>query len=255
MGTRGQRIHQRLCYFDSARPEAITPANPECWLFDDFVGLNNTDLAGTPTASGAYGVVPGTGDAVTIATTAGEFGTAKILSGTADNDHAFLVCGINCAGSKWANFEARIAISSVTDIGFVMGFVDANGLDNAGAVRLSGTTFSKAAQQAAVFVFDTDATTDTIRLHGIKSTAFNAEPVNTGLVPTASAFHTYRVALVDDGASTAATFYIDGNVVGRLADVVTRTADIIPVVSVGTRTGASARNALVDYVKVWQRRS
>jgi hypothetical protein len=242
-----------MYFTDTARPAEITPAHPEVLLYEDFLGIDTTDIVAK--ATGYKGTAPGTADTATIAVTAGLAGAAKILSGTADNDHVFLSTELSFQGKLSACFETRLALDSASAVGLMIGFCDTNGIANAGPITLATTTFSKAAQEFAGFVYDTDATTKTIRVHGIKGNAFNATPVDTAAVPVAATYNVFRVELEDDGTTVNAKCYIDGALVGTINDAVTRTAALTPFIAVGTRTGAAQKYALVDYCKAWQRRS
>jgi len=242
----------RLYYYDTGMAGAITPANPEMWSYDDFMGTDTTDIVAQ--TQGWFGTAPGTSDAVTIAVVADVPGAAKVLSGTTDNDHAFLSTVLSYYGKYDACFETRLTIDSASAVGMMIGFTDTTGIANGGAMTLATTTWTTTSVDGAAFVYDTDATTDTIRCMGVKNNT-DATNVDTSLVPVAGTYYVYRVELEDNGSSTTAKFYIDGVLVGTIADVLTRTTALTPFVSMGCRTGGAAKYALVDYVKAWQRRA
>ena len=252
MSTKSRWQGGRLVYFDSSRIYEVTPAHPEVYLYDDFLGVDTTDLVGRTT--GYKGTAPGTNDTVTISVTAGVPGAAKLYSGDVDNDHVFLSTELNWFGKFDACFEARLTLDSAAAVGVMMGFTDTTGIANAGAMTLSGTTWTTTSVEGAMFVYDTDATTDTLRCMAVKSNV-DATAIDTSVLPVAATYQTFRVELQDDGTTTNALFYIDGVYYGQISDALTRTTALTPFVSVGTRTGGANKYALVDYAKAWQSRA
>jgi len=253
MSTKAKWLHGRMYYYDSARPMELWPADPEMFLYDDFLGVDTTDIVGRTT--GYLGTAPGTADAVTLSTTASVSGAAKVLSGTADNDHAFLSSEISFYGKFDACFETRLCIDSAAAVGMMIGFTDTTGIANAGAMSLSVVTWTTTSVEGAAFVYDTDATTDTLRCMAVKTNVDATTPVDTSLVPVAGTYYVYAVHLLDNGTTTDAYFYVDGVQVGTISGALLRTTALTPFVSMGTRTGAAAKYALVDYCKAWQRRA
>lgn len=255
MSTTGFWRNGRLYYSDSVRPAAIWPANPEVWSYEDFTGTDTTDISAKTT--GWKGSLPGTADALTLSYAAGVTGRASLLSGNVDNDHAFMVEELGWYGSRDACFEARLTLgAAVTEIGFAMGFSDTTGIANAGAFTLATTVWTTTAVEGAAFVFDTDATTDTIRLMGVKTNS-DATNIDTSVVPVAGTYQTFRVELEDSGTATNARFYIDGVCYGVLSDVLLRTTVLTPFIMVGSHAaaGVTQKYCYVDYVKAWQNRS
>jgi hypothetical protein len=250
---RGGRLY---AYDDAAGSQAmkeVFPLAPESYQFDDFFGIDTTDIVARTT--GFKGTAPGDADTVTISVTADVPGACKLLSGTTDNDHAYLSTEVSYYGKFDACFECRLTIDSAAAVGLMIGFVDSTGITLAGAMTLATTVWSDNCTDGAMFVYDTDATTDTIRLTGNKNNTKYATPVDTSLVPAAGTYNVYRVELEDNGTTTNAKFYVDGVLKGTLTDCLTRTVALTPFVAMGCRTGAAAKYALVDYVKVWQRRA
>jgi hypothetical protein len=230
------------------------------YIEDDFVGVNTTDINATPRIpSGFKGYIPGTADTSTIAVTAGVPGTAEILSGTTANDTAFLQNELVFEGQYSPMMEARLTLSSASAVRLCIGFVDAAGLANAGALTLTTATFNaQATNDGAMFLYDTGATTKTLRAQGVKATVLNATPVDTGLLPVAATYNIFRVELVDNGATLAtvtAKFYVDDVLVATITNALTRTTALTPFVSVSATGSAAAKYVLVDYVKVWTNRS
>jgi hypothetical protein len=224
------------------------------YMDDDFYGIDTTDIVARTT--GFKGIAPGTADTVTISVTADVPGAAKILSGTSDNDAAFLATDVSYYGKYNASFECRLTIDSASAVGLCIGFSDATGVgSNATPLKLIATTYTAVGNDGAMFLYDTDATTDTIRCHSVKNGTKSTAPIDTSLVPVATTYNVYRVDLVDNATTTTAYFYVDGTLVATIADALTRTVALTPFISVGTRTGAAPKYAIVDYVRVWQNRA
>jgi len=252
MSTKGKWIDSRLYFYDSARPQELWPAAPEVWLYDDFLGVTTTSIAGRTT--GYTGTLPGTADTATLVTTASVSGAAKILSGTTDNDTAFLSTEISFYGKFDCCFETRLTLDAVNDHCLCIGFTDTGGIVNAGPMSLATTTFTTTATDAALFVYDTDATTDYLYCMGVKADV-DKTAISTAIRQTGGTYNVFAVHIEDDGTYSNAKFYIDGVLKGTISDCLTRTAALTPVISVGTRTVNNANYALVDYCKAWQRRA
>ena len=214
-------------------------------LFDDFLGDTlNTDLYLIPTKGSD-------GQTVDFAPLAGV--TGGVIRGTTGDDAAasYAVNGIQIGGYlQWApnqgglEFEARVKISAITDIAIYVGLSDqvAN-LEE--AASLSGTTFTTNATDCVGFLFDTAATTDTIRAVGVKNDV-DATHVNTGLAYVAD---TYRVFNIKLDTSGNAVYSIDGAVVATVTDAVTAGALLAPYVGAAARAAAS-RHVYIDYFLV-----
>lgn len=89
----------------------------------------------------------------------------------------------------------------------------------------------------------------TAGLNTIACTAAGTATVVWGRTP-GTTYQTWRVGL-DSGGN--ATFWVNGEAVGRLADCVTKTAPLCAFLGVITRTTA-ARVLTVDYIRAWQDR-
>jgi hypothetical protein len=213
--------------------------------FDDFLGDTlNTDFYTIPTKGSD-------GQTVDFAILSGEVGGA--IRGTTGDDAAasYAVNGIQLGGAlQWkANqgnleFQARVKISAITDISIFVGFSDqvAN-LEE--AASLSGTTFTTNATDAVGFLFDTAATTDTIRAVGVKADT-DGTHVDTSLAFVAD---TYRVLGIRIDATGNATFLINDATVAYVANAVTATVALAPYIGVCARAAAS-RTCTVDWVLV-----
>ena len=250
MSTKSRWVHGALEFYDSSTFETLHRNQP-VYLYDDFLGANGTDISGATT--GFTAALGGTNDTFTIDNEAGVCGVGTLLSGTADNDNASVHTEVNFKGSMSPVMEARLTVDSAAAVYVGVGFCDAAGHGNTGAVSLSGTTWTTTSTDCALFAYDTDATTDVFNCMAV-NTDVDATAVATSLLPVAGTYAIYRVDLQDDGSTTAAYFYINGVYQGMIADALSRTAVITPVVQVGTRTGAAVKKVLIDYIKVWSNR-
>lgn len=213
-------------------------------LFDDFLGDVIED--GWSAAKGAdpQGVI------ATIQ--AGVSGLVRLTSGdvgdTFANDGSSLTHELNWKANQ-GNLVAEFKftpVSSVASVAYFIGLSDAKATGTLEApFTLSGTTFTSNATDAVGFVFDTAATTDTWRCVGVKADT-DATAVDTSLAPVADTAAFFRVEV--DSAGNA-TFYINDAKFGPIANAVTATVALTPIVTVVTRTTAT-KSVDVDYVYV-----
>lgn len=216
-------------------------------MFDDFLGK----------AIGAtWGVQKGSdGSAVNFAFLAGTSGLIKATTG-AGAGATYAVNGVQLdhALNYKANqgnlvFETKLKISAITNVAIFCGFTDQlSALEM--PMTLSGTTFTTNATDAVGFLFDTNATTDTIRCMGVANDV-DATMQDTGLAYVADTFITFRVEV---SALGVANFYINGSKVGSaMTGAVTPTVALTPVIAAFAEAAAS-RDVTVDYILCQQTR-
>jgi len=260
MSTKAFWRNGRLYFWDTENVGEITPADGTNFIHEDSFGITTTTLVGITGAegSGFFGTDPGTGDTVTVTTVANVGGCAELLSGTADDDHCFLsMMELSHEGRLDACFETRVQpvpAGAITDMYFAAGFTDATGIAVAGAMTEAAGAWTTASVDGAALVFDSDATLDVIWGMSVLNSVDYATPTNTGILPVKSQWYVLRVELEDNGTTTAARMFVDGVQVAYHPNALTRTTQLTPFVSCGTRTIATANILNVDYVKVWQRR-
>lgn len=218
------------------------PSPSRTVLFEDFLGdvvpdqINVT--AGTDSPAGA---------AISIA----ENGTLVLTTGDSNASQAADAiqvawalnwkASIETATSRLV-FQARVKMSAVTTVQAFIGFTDQDSALEM-PVTLSATTFTTNASDAVGFMFDTTATTDTIRLVGV------AADTDATMQDTANAWdtnwHIFRVEVDKNGA---AEFFIDGLQVGtKMSGAVTPATALTPVLTARSLTTAT-RTMTVDYV-------
>ncbi len=107
--------------------------------------------------------------------------------------------------------------------------------------ELSVVTYTTTATDAVVFLFDTDATTDTVRCCGVADDT-DGTHVDSSVVPVAS---TYNDFLMEVTAAGVATFYIDEVLVGTVAAACTPAVPLVPIIAAEART-TTTRTIVVD---------
>lgn len=213
--------------------------------FDDFLGdALNLDLYTIATKGSD-------GQTVDFAILSGS--PSGLIRGTTGDDAAgtYATNGIQLGGAlQWKadqgglEFEAKVKVSAITDIAIYVGFSDqVSSLEE--AASLSGTTFTTNATDAVGFLFDTAATTDTIRAVGVAN-GTDATHVDTSVAYVAD---TYKILGIKLDSSGNATFLIDDVAVAYVEDAVTATVALAPYIGVCSR-GAATRTCTVDYLLV-----
>lgn len=108
---------------------------------------------------------------------------------------------------------------------------------------LSGSTFTSTATDGCGFLFDTAATTDTIRCVSVKN------DVDGTSVDSADAFaaDTYRRFKITVDTSGNAKFFINGTLVGTITSAIRSGVNLCPIVAAESRT-TSTRDVTVDLI-------
>ena len=142
-------------------------------------------------------------------------------------------------------FEARVKISAITNISLFVGLTDQiAALEMPIHSAASANTITTNATDAVGFFFDTSMTDDNFWTAGVKADT-DATHADTAIAPVAD---TYIVLRVEVDSSGNAKFFVDGVQKGSvMANAVTATVALTPVVAAFTRTAASA-TVEVDYV-------
>lgn len=154
---------------------------------------------------------------------------------------------IQLSATSVVELSASLKLSAVTSLYFFIGFTDVlPGTTLELPITLSTTTFTTTATDAVGFMFDTAATTDTVRLTGV-ATDVDATHVDTGFVPVLATTYDFHIRI----EGTTAWFSIDGVTFSgavSLANVATVATNLYPIVCVCARTTAT-RDATVDYIR------
>jgi hypothetical protein len=227
--------------FDEERGTINFPAT-SVQLSDDFLG---------GTLSGSWSVNHGTdGQALDPAINSQVGGVVRLTAGdtvTVAESLSSLTHGLNWKANQGGLYlEARIKAPSVENVCVNVGFSDALSTTSLEEpITLSGTTLTTNATDAAVFVFDTAATNDTLHIQGVKNgtdTALN----NTGQTLSADVWVKLAVAIDSSGN---AEFFIDDQSYGVVANAVTATVALTPIFTVMART-TTVKTLDVDYALV-----
>lgn len=220
--------------FDFSSPSKVV-------MFDDFLGdivadqWNYTEGTDTTTADGAI-----------VESPSGIFRlTAGDSAGTIAADGAQLNSALNWKANQGnLVFEARVALGAITTVSAFLGLTDTKSLE--APFNLVGTTYTSTATDAVGFLFDTEATTDTLRLVGVANDV-DAAHVQTSLVPAAGTMAVYRVEVDKAGK---ATFFYNGAQIGTLAGAVTPTIALTPCLILRPQGAVAGRTMDIDYVHV-----
>lgn len=220
-------------------PNAGNPVSRVTW-FTDFLG---------DTLPAELNYQEGSDTAATFALVAAKSGTA-VLTTAASATVTMAVNGAQVDGGSlnWyasnggLSFETRISLSAITTGAWFFGFTDqTSALEMPWTI--SATTYTSNSTDGFGFLFDTGATSATIRCVGV-ATDVDGTAVDTS---DAWAATTYKKFRCECDTSGTAKFYIDGLLVGTIALAVTTTVALVPVIA-GFARAASARAATIDYI-------
>lgn len=146
------------------------------------------------------------------------------------------------------NFEAYVKLSAITSVAWFVGFTDqVSALEM--PWTLSVVTFTSTQTDGCGFLFDTAATTKTIRCVGVKNDT-DATTIDTAVAYVAD---TYKKLRIDVDILGNAEFFIDDVSYGVMSNALTKTIALSPVVAGFARSAASTTGG-VDYVYVSQDR-
>jgi hypothetical protein len=218
-------------------------------LFDDFLGDVIAD---------EWSAAEGSDDVAVIATISPDIGgwvrqTTGNTTVVAESA-VVLTQGLNWQASNGGLFmEARIRpLTSVADVAYFVGFTDVLATTTLEQpATLATATITYVADNAVGFLYDTAATTDVFYGVGVKATTGIA--FANAVVCAAPAADTVMVLRVEVSSTGTASFYQNGTLMGTLANAITATTDITPVVSVMART-TTGKSLDVDYVHVQMNR-
>jgi hypothetical protein len=210
-------------------------------LFDDFFGdLLADEWRGAAGSSGA------TAPAVLAS---GTNGRCRLAMGTdAGATMALNGSQLDTGNLNWLPsqggliLEASMQVDVITDVAIFFGFTDQiSALEM--PWTLSTVTFTSNQTDGCGFLFDTAATTDTIRCVGVANDV-DATSTDTSLAFVAAVAKVFRIEVSPAGV---AKFYVDGKLYATMTAAVTPTVKLSPVVAAFSRT-ATTRLLDVDYI-------
>jgi hypothetical protein len=219
-------------------------------VFDDFDGaallgtwgvLKGTDGAAANFAinGGVSGTVQGTTGATT---------TTMAGSGIQISAHLNLKAQGAGAAASTNNLElnTRLQLSAITNLVIFVGLTN-----QVAALQMpiqgsgAGNAFTGNANDAVGFVFDTTMTNPAWWMIGNKAGTLAAGQ-SSGVSPTAAAYDQLAISVDQLGN---ANFFRNGAQVGvTMANAVTPTVALSPVIAAFNRTAAASRNVLADYI-------
>lgn len=219
-------------------------------LFDHFTGDVIADQWSAAQGSDGQGAIA----AIVAGSAKGE---VVLTAGDSDD-----INGISCltAALNWVPsngpliFEAKVKVASIADVAFFIGLSDVLATTTKEETfSLATTTTTIAATDALGFLFDTDATVDTIRPVAVRNgTEVTGSSVTSGLAPVNGTYRVYRIEMT---AAGVASFYIDGTLVATLGTAAlpatTIATALTPSIYVNGRT-TSTKTLTIDYVHVNQ---
>lgn len=185
--------------------------------------------------------------------TTGDAGTGVAADGVAISINN----PVQRATDKRIDLSVSFQIDAITTVGFFIGLTDvlpATTLEE--PFSLSGTTFTSTATDAAGILFDTAATTDTLRLVSVANDV-DGTHIDTGVAFAAATAYDIHMSLLPDGSVEFFVMLTDGTAFSlgtshTLAAGSVRTGvNLYPIVVACARTTA-VRNVTLDFVRMAQ---
>lgn len=224
------------------KPQIVLPgSHDKVAFFTDFLGAALPDeltaIEGTDTGSDA-----------SIALTAVSGGAALLTTGKDDTGGSIgLVGALNYkANAGGLRMSARVRLPAITTESLFVGFTDTVAAeppvfeDSGTGAQVSNAT------DAVGVLYDTHNSHTTPQLVAVKA-GTDATPVDLADAPVANVYETFEV---DVDKSGNAAFYRNGAYAGKIANAVTPTVALAPVVSLVPYNGATSMTAAVDYFNV-----
>lgn len=218
----------------------IVSSSAPLYVADDFKA---------PTISATYAKTVGNdGQAVAFAVSAAD-PLGIVVGTTGDAGTGIAADGLTLAGplaftaGVERTFRTKVKVSAITNVYLFIGFTDvlpSTTLEE--PISLSGTTFTSNATDACGLLFDTAATTDTIRGVGVATDA-DATAIDTGLAWVADTYKDVKIVITAEGTMKA---YLDGTLVATVTSAVATTATLCPIIVAEARSTAT-RTVSVDY--------
>lgn len=211
--------------------------------FTDFLGdqLEDELLAG---------VGSGTGNAVALSI--GINGRVEIKTSSANAAIGANGSSLGLGALNWrANqgglmMETRLQIDNVASVLLFVGFTDTLGSTVEAPIYLATADIDSDATDACGIVFDTNGSTAQWAHGGVKADV-DTVPAYIGSAPVAATYYKLRVEVSAAGAVQG--FVNDVPIGPPVANAVTASTPLVPIIFVANRTG-SVRNVLVDYLHV-----
>jgi hypothetical protein len=205
-----------------------------------------------PALDTRWGVFEGDDDlaALPALVSGSAIGEVALVSGNAGDtvahDASVLTSPVVFAAEDGAiTLKGRLKVNDKANTCFFFGLSDEAKLEM--PATLATTTYTTNATDAVGFLYDTAATTDTIRAVGVANNT-DATHVDTAIAPVNDTYLELEIRVT---AAGVATFYINGVLKATVEDAVTPDVDLCVIAAVTARTTAS-RTLTLDYVTCQQ---
>lgn len=224
--------------------KGIVSGSAPRYIADDFKG---------GTLDSAWQVTKGNDDVAANFAISGASPLGLLVGTTGDAGTGIAADGIAIAGplsftpgtTNDLVLQAKVKWDVITNLRFFLGFTDVlPGTTFEQPASLSVVTYTTTATDAVGFLFDTAATSDTIRCVGVANDV-DATHVATALAPVADTYKVFKIVV----RSGTAYFYIDGTLVGTVAAAVTTSVALCPILLTVPITAAS-KVVTADYIFV-----
>lgn len=218
-------------------------------MFDDFlakaIDTNKWDLQKGSDGATVNFAANAQLNGVVRATTGAGAGASMAVNGVQIDS------ALNYQANKGALvFETKLKLSAITTIAVFVGLTNQVAALQAPIIGAGGgDTFTANAADACGFIFDTTMTTAKWWAQGVKATV-QGTAVNSTAAPVAATFDVIRLEVSATGTLTA---YLNGTALATIANAVTITVPLSPVITAFTRAAGSA-TVDVDYIRVSQAR-
>jgi len=214
-------------------------------LFDDFLGDVIADQWSATQGTDGQGAIAAVNSQAggAIRLTCGD--TTVVSESLSSLTHA-----LNWKASQGGlSMEVKVTpVSSVANVAYFIGFTDVLSTTTLEEpATLTTATITYVADDAVGFLYDTAATTDVFYGVGVKATTGIAfANVVVGAAPVAGTAIVFKIEVSTAGT---ASYYVNGTLRGTLANAVTTTVALTPVVTVMART-TTVKSIDIDYIDV-----
>lgn len=228
--------------------QRMTDLRARSFFFEDFLAAS-VDARFSSTAGS------GTGNAALTTVAGAVNGTATLKSASDDGAHGanfstVTLDQLNFKASQGGLFaEIYANISDVAEAYFFLGFTDTISTTVEGPIYMAAGAIDSDATDACGIVYDIDATTDVFTVGGVKN-GTDTDPALSTITPADNTYFRARVEVDADGTVRG---YINGHLIGTVANAVTTSVALTPAFFIGNRS-ANQVTLTVDWFACGQNR-
>lgn len=219
-------------------------------IFDDFLAA---------ALDGRWSSTAGNGTSNEVLTTVsnGQSGLATLKS--ASDDGAITANGTTLtldqlnfkANQGGLTFEGRLKINDVSEAALFLGFTDTISSTIELPIFMVAADIDSDATDACGLIYDVDATTDRWTTGGVKAGTDTEPTIHATLAPVDDTFFDFRVEV---SAAGSVSSYINGTLIGTVANAITPTVAVTPGVFVANRS-ANQIIVTIDWLRVRAKRA